>query len=628
MTLSRCLPALGLSLLFLPARAQDAYRVSLDLRNATPGELKVVLHTPVIREEKALFVIPVIVPGTYMRVNYGRFYRHFKAYDREGNSLRLDRKGHNRVLIRHADRLDRLEYTLKQSHLAGRIWDNILTCAGTVFEPGKLYLLNFQLVTGYIDHYDKRPFEVSIRKPDSLHVSTSLPRSTASDGEEILCAPDYATLIDNPAMICKADTASYIVGTTRYHIAVHSDRGSVHAADLENALRPVSASVDRFFRGRFPAKEYTYLMYYFDETRHKGLLKSFGVGSALEHQNGSAYYLYDLADTSTKHAILSRNLSWIATHEMMHKLLPLGLRSREVDSFSFAKPVMSEHIWMYEGFTDYFANLAAARNRLISAEKFMDEMRTAYGTSSGRKNRSLTRSSKHIIKHNAFDWIFKMLQLENFYMKGKLLAFFADMEIYKASNGERRLEDVLLELAEKYRPGAPFEDSAVLGELAVTAGPTVDSLLQVYAVEGKRLPYELYFERLGWVYYPKKSRFPSYGNVQLRWYGEEIRVRKAKKNTPGLKKGDVVLKSDTARIVAANSYAFYRSFYYPCSDDSIKLTIRRNGRELIVMGRPTRLRKLKRAWIQRQHNRTEAQQQLERGMLAPRAAQNNVKAAH
>lgn len=628
MTLSRCLPALGLFFLCLPARAQDGYRLSLDLRNTAPGELKVVLYTPAVQEQKAVFIIPVIVPGTYMKVNYGRFYRNFKAYDREGSRLPLHRKGHNKVLIRHADRLSRLEYTVKQSHLAGRIWDNILTCAGTVFEPGKLYLLNFQLVTGYLGHYDKKPFELSIRKPDSLHVSTSLPRSTDAGEEYVFKVPDYATLVDNPVMVCKADTASYTVGSTRYHIAVHSDRGLVHAADLENALRPVSGAVDRFFKGNFPASEYTYLMYYFDETRHKGLLKSFGVGSALEHQNGSAYYLYDRPDTNNMAAILNRNLSWIGSHEMMHKLLPLGMRSHEVDSFNFAKPVMSEHVWMYEGFTDYFANLAAARNKLTLPEKFVDEMRSAYATSSSRKDRSLTRSSRHIIKHNAFDWIFKMLQLESFYMKGKLIAFFMDLEIYQQSGGQKRLEDVMLELAGKYRPGRPFSDSAILNEIAQRTNPAVEALLQQQAVGGEPLPYGKYFDALGWEYFPKRSRVPSYGNVVIRWRGNEIGVGKAKKNTLGLQKGDVLLRADTAIIVAANSYAFYRSFYYPRSGDTMRLTVRRSGQELTLSGAPLRRRKPKMALLRPKKDRTEEQLRLEEGMLAPRTAtQSNVKTA-
>lgn len=46
------------------AIGQDSYQVYIDLNKATADRLQVQVQLPTIREEKALFVIPEIIPGT------------------------------------------------------------------------------------------------------------------------------------------------------------------------------------------------------------------------------------------------------------------------------------------------------------------------------------------------------------------------------------------------------------------------------------------------------------------------------------------------------------------------------------------------------------------------------------
>ena len=43
---------------------------------------------------------------------------------------------------------------------------------------------------------------------------------------------------------------------------------------------------------------------------------------------------------------------------------PLSVHSEEIHSFDFNEPNMSMHLWMYEGVTEYFANLFQVNHRI------------------------------------------------------------------------------------------------------------------------------------------------------------------------------------------------------------------------------------------------------------------------
>ena len=75
-------------------------------------------------------------------------------------------------------------------------------------------------------------------------------------------------------------------------------------------------------------------------------------GGALEHGNSSFYVLPDFGD-STFTSMIKR----VALHEFMHIFTPLNLHSEQIGNFDYVEPKMSKHLWLYEGVTEYFANL-------------------------------------------------------------------------------------------------------------------------------------------------------------------------------------------------------------------------------------------------------------------------------
>src|SRR5690606_35885351 len=60
----------------------------------------------------------------------------------------------------------------------------------------------------------------------------------------------------------------------------------------------------------------------------------------------------------------------VVSHEFFHIVTPLSVHSEEIHNFNYNEPKMSQHLWMYEGVTEYFANLFQVQQGLIDEAEF------------------------------------------------------------------------------------------------------------------------------------------------------------------------------------------------------------------------------------------------------------------
>jgi len=188
-----------LSALSFASGAQDKTVVSFNLKNITKGRLHIHVKAPAIQTATVEFIIPQIIPGTYMKVNYRRFYSEIKAFTSGGRKLRTKQKD-NRFIIYDATELDHLEYDVTQSFGDRFIWDNILGCAGTVFSPEE-FLINYQLITGYFRDFENLPFEIRITHPENLYGATSAAPTSRTREDDIFTAANYSALIAAPSFL-------------------------------------------------------------------------------------------------------------------------------------------------------------------------------------------------------------------------------------------------------------------------------------------------------------------------------------------------------------------------------------------------------------------------------------------
>ncbi|MEQ9405808.1 MAG: hypothetical protein RIM99_19610 [Cyclobacteriaceae bacterium] len=556
--------------------SQNTTRLSirLDVNDRDRIEIKVF---PPLEKNSWKYVIPEIIPGTYMKINYERFYDKIYAFDNQGNKMKVKKKD-NVFLISGDHPLDHLSFTVEQTLGDSKIWDNILGCAGTIFTEDS-YLLNFQLVSGYFEGFADQPFTAEILKQKDLYGATSMESELRSSSKDIYKAENYARLIDQPILYAKADTTSFMVGDNRFRIALHAETGKVKAEMLKPRLTKIMHAIDTF-SGFTSEEDYHFVFYYVNKDRLKGLFKNFGMGSALEHNYSSFYYFSESVYDTT-----FSNLDWIGSHEYFHTISPLSLHSEKIHHFNFETPDMSRHGWLYEGVTDYFSALLSAQHKLTNS--FTNNMRWAVQTAEKQKLRSFTQSSQNIIKKNMFSWIGKIGQIGNFYERGKLVALGLDMEIYERSNRTMRLPDVVFKMKDDLN-GSYFSDDQFAALLVKYTYPEMQEFYDRY-IEGEEIvPYEAYFEKLGWDYYPKGRKLPGYGSFNY-WYDSEKKhyyVNWQKKNALKLKKGDIIQSVNGIEATPENAKEteFFRTMFYPEPGDQLTLNVLRSGKEMILSG--------------------------------------------
>jgi predicted metalloprotease with PDZ domain len=62
----------------------------------------------------------------------------------------------------------------------------------------------------------------------------------------------------------------------------------------------------------------------------------------------------------------------VVSHEFFHIVTPLSIHSKEIQDFDYNDPKMSQHLWMYEGVTEYFANLFKSIKELTRQTIILD----------------------------------------------------------------------------------------------------------------------------------------------------------------------------------------------------------------------------------------------------------------
>jgi predicted metalloprotease with PDZ domain len=297
-------------------------------------------------------------------------------------------------------------------------------------------------------------------------------------------------------MFSVPDTAQFNVGKTKVTISVFDVNGVPRAKHFYEVLKRDMQAIDDFLPD-LPVDNYTFIIYV-DElkeigqamTGKMGLIKkiklalkfrNLGLG-ALEHGNSSTYYLADFGEalSDVKALSLDNQLSEAAIHEFMHILTPLGLHSERIGNFNYTNPLMSKHLWLYEGVTEYFANLIKFKGGVISPDEYLKEMeaKLAEGLDFPVNEMSFTEMSEHVLEekyHKHYGQV---------YMRGAFLAMLLDAEIQRLTSGQKSLIDVMLALNARYGANKSFDEQTFIAELVKEVHPDLQNFFTLY-VEGK-----------------------------------------------------------------------------------------------------------------------------------------------
>jgi predicted metalloprotease with PDZ domain len=153
---------------------------------------------------------------------------------------------------------------------------------------------------------------------------------------------------------------------------------------------------------------------------------------------------------------------------------------------------MSEHLWMYEGVTEYFANLFQVNQGLITEDEFYNRMVDKISQSKRFDEKvPFTKMSKNILEKDYKDSYY------NVYLKGALIAMCIDIQMRESSNGEKGILNMMQALSLEYGSNKPFNDEELFTKINTLTYPTIGNFLKNYVSGETPIPYDLYFAKMG-----------------------------------------------------------------------------------------------------------------------------------
>lgn len=466
-------------------------KATVDLTNVKDDKVMSTIDPGRFTEETVTFYIPKTVPGTYSADNYGQFVDDFKAYDYKGNELPVTKPDVNSWVISNATQLDKITFWVNdtfdsESGASFQQREDVFSPSGTNILEGKNFFLNLHMFVGYFKGLSERPYELTFKHPAQFQASTSLTKGSVASTPttDVFYASRYFEVTDNPIMYSKLDQAKFKVNDIEVTLSVYSPTGAVKASDISGAMETMMKAQKTFLGEINSTKTYNILLYL--STMEEDDAKGFG---ALEHHTSTTVVMPERMGAER----LKSSLTDIVSHEFFHIVAPLTIHSDEIQYFDYYDPKMSEHLWMYEGVTEYFANLFQINQGLITEDEFYGRlMEKIHNSGMYDDNMSFTEMSKNVLvdpyKPN----------YANVYEKGALIGMCVDIIIREQSNGEKGILWLMKQLSTKYGMEKSFKDDQIIAEITALTYPQVGEFLNKYVVGSNTpIPYDDFFKKVG-----------------------------------------------------------------------------------------------------------------------------------
>ncbi len=462
-------------------------RTTMDLKNVVDDKVMVTVNPGAFTTDDVAFLIPKTVPGTYSTDNYGKYIENFKALDYDGKELAVTKSDDNTWNVAKGKNLDKVTYYVNDTYdTESKTERAVFSPAGTNILKDKNFMLNLHGFVGYFKGLQEVPYEIKISVPENLKPTTTLAMKD-SIGEapdvDTFLAGRYFEVIDNPILYAEPNTETFKLNDIEIKLSVYSPTDVYKASDLKEKMEKMMTAQKAFLGDVNSTKNYDILLYLstMDSTDASGY-------GALEHHTSTTVVLPEAMPKDR----LEKAMIDVVSHEFFHTVTPLNVHSKEVQYFDFNDPKMSRHLWMYEGTTEYFANLFQVQQGLIDETEFYQRMMDKITNSKSYDDAmSFTTMSQKILEKPYEK------NYANVYEKGALINMALDIELRQLSNGEKGVLWLMKELSKKYGKDTPFEDDELIDEIVAMTYPEIRTFFDDHVIGDKPIDYSAYLAKVG-----------------------------------------------------------------------------------------------------------------------------------
>lgn len=465
------------SFVFTSFAQKTQLNYTVDLNDRTDYTFKVTLDIGKLSDDNNIYQFASTAPGTYQTMDIGRFVSNFKAFDKKGKEIAVEKVGINQYKLTDPKKIKKITYTVAET------WDTpvdehvIYKMCGSSIEDDNV-LINGQCVFGYPKGMQNAPLEVNLLYPEKWKVGTALTK--AKDGD--FYAEDYDKIVDSPIMLGDLTKASTTLDGSTIDIYTYSKTDLIKSDDLLNSMKEMLTAAGKFVIN-FPVDRYVFLFHFEDET-----------WGAWEHSYSSEYIFREQPYTEE----FGKGITSTAAHEFFHVITPLNIHSEIIEHFNFVTPTPSEHLWLYEGTTEWASDLMQLRSGMMTLDEYFKQLQEKLAADHHYDSTySLTKLSLTSYTDEG------QAQYGNIYARGALVAGLLDIRLLELSNGKRGLREVIYDLSQKYGPNKAFPEQDFFKIFTEMTYPEIGDFFDKYVKNANPLPLQEYYAKLGIKYTPE-----------------------------------------------------------------------------------------------------------------------------
>jgi predicted metalloprotease with PDZ domain len=245
---------------------------------------------------------------------------------------------------------------------------------------------------------------------------------------------------------------------------------------------------------------------------------------------------------------------------------------------------MSQHLWLYEGVTEYFAHLVQLQSGLLSEEEFIKNMREKMEQAEEFGAFSMTEMSRKVLTGE-----YKS-KYNSVYNKGALVAFMLDLFIREKTGNAKDLKSVVQTLSAQYGPNKPFNDSTFFDEFVVASHPEVAGFVENYIKGSEILPYDQLFANIGFEYdKAKRQTLYKIGEKLTLMYDEPTKqfvFKEVGNNALDIKEGDVLTSIEGAKVDEESLNNLWEKYIQTNTDyGELTIVVNRKGSAKVLTGK-------------------------------------------
>ena len=569
-----------------PTQGKSPIQANIDLVNVLEDKVKVTIDPGIFVEDVVYFSIPKIIPGTYSEDNYGKYLEDFNALDYDGKSIAVTKQDDNSWIISSGTKLDKIVYYVNDTYdTETEISEPVFSPAGTNILKDENYLLNLHGFIGYFKGQKEVPYELKIQAPTNLKPSTSLRQlvSGASDPNTyVFYAERYFEIIDNPILFSKPNSTSFQINNIKVTLSVYSPGGVYKAEDFREKMETMMQAQKTFLGEIDGTQQYTILLYL--STLAETDATGFG---ALEHHTSTVVVMPEQLPKE----LMEESLVDVISHEFFHILTPLNVHSREIQYFDFNQPIMSQHLWMYEGATEYFSNLFQVQQGLIDESNFYSRILEKISNAKGYDDRMpFTTMSTNVLRSPYKE------NYNNVYEKGALINMSLDITLRDLSGGEKGILWLMKELSKKYDKDTPFEDSELINTIVRMTYPEIRTFFDDHVLGNVPISYESILQKVGLSIVTEQEQGQYFFYGQIPYVDADpadldtIFIMKGMNlnsffTSLGAQGGDVISNINGTNITLDSMRRIIGESFGWSPEKEIQMTVLREGKELVLKGK-------------------------------------------